>query len=238
MASRSEKKKLLREQRLQREAQASDAERSGALRRRVLAALGLGVLVLGGLFAVSNSNSGRGGSSSSGAGGGKYPYQVGNPGPAKIAPAVSLPSTQGSKFELRAQRGKTVLLYFQEGLSCQPCWDQLKDLERQDAKVRALGIDRMVSITTDKLGQLRQKAADEDLSTPVLADSNLGVSKSYGANQYGMMGDSRDGHSFVVVGPDGRIRWRADYGGAPNYTMYVPVDRLLSDMRTGLRGRA
>lgn len=238
MARRSEQKKLLREQRLQREAQALDAERSGALRRRVFAALGLAVVVLGGLFVFSNSNSGGGSSSSSSTGGGKYPYQVGSPGPAQIAPAVRLPSAQGRQFELRAQRGKTVLLYFQEGLSCQPCWDQLKDLERQDAKVKALGIDRMVSITTDELGQLRQKAADEDLSTPVLADSDLGVSKSYAANQYGMMGDGRDGHSFVVVGPDGRIRWRADYGGAPNYTMYVPVDRLLSDMRRGLRGRA
>ncbi|TML95264.1 MAG: hypothetical protein E6G10_28615 [Actinobacteria bacterium] len=36
--------------------------------------------------------------------------------------------------------------------------------------------------------------------------------------------------------PDGRIRWRADYGGAPKYKMYVPVGDLLADMRKGLRG--
>jgi len=45
------------------------------------------------------------------------------------------------------------------------------------------------------------------------------------------MGDSRDGHSFMLVGPDGKIRWRADYGGAPTYTMHLPVDRMLADMR-------
>ena len=45
------------------------------------------------------------------------------------------------------------------------------------------------------------------------------------------MGDSRDGHSFILVGPDGRIQWRADYGGAPAYTMYLPTDKLLTDLR-------
>ena len=49
-----------------------------------------------------------------------------------------------------------------------------------------------------------------------------------------MMGDSRDGHSFIVVGPDGRIAWRADYGGAPNYTMDLPASALLADLARGL----
>ena len=77
---------------------------------------------------------------------------------------------------------------------------------------------------------LRQKAADEHVTIPVLSDAALSVSKAYNANRYGMMGTSADGHTFILVGPDGRIRWRADYGGAPNYTMFVPVDRLLADL--------
>jgi peroxiredoxin Q/BCP len=32
------------------------------------------------------------------------------------------------------------------------------------------------------------------------------------------------------------IRWRADYGGAPHYTMYVPSSDLLADLRAGLAG--
>ena len=44
------------------------------------------------------------------------------------------------------------------------------------------------------------------------------------------------GHTFIVVGPDGRIKWRADYGGSPNYTMYVPVQSLIADIRAGLSG--
>ena len=64
----------------------------------------------------------------------------------------------------------------------------------------------------------------------------LFVTRLLDANDYGMMGTGRDGHSFIVVGPEGRIRWRADYGGAPNYTMYVPVPKLLADIRAGLKG--
>jgi cytochrome c biogenesis protein CcdA len=65
---------------------------------------------------------------------------------------------------------------------------------------------------------------------PVLSDPDLAVSHAYDANQYGMMGDMRDGHSFVLVGPDGVIEWRADYGGAPKYTMFLPTDKMLSDL--------
>lgn len=50
-----------------------------------------------------------------------------------------------------------------------------------------------------------------------------------------MMGASRNGHSFVLVGPDGKIQWRADYGGAPKYTMYVPADTILADLKAGRR---
>lgn len=73
------------------------------------------------------------------------------------------------------------------------------------------------------------------LTTPVLSDPDLAVSKTYDANSYGMMGTSRDGHTFILVGPDGTIRWRADYGGAPDYTMYVTVNKLLADLKAGAR---
>ena len=188
------------------------------------------VVALGAIFYFSN----RPGSSRGPATAGKYPYQVGSPGPGKVAPPIRLASTAGGTFDLASQRGRSVLLYFQEGLTCQPCWDQLKDIEANWARFQALGIGSMVSITTDPLKDLRQRVADEGLSTPVLSDSELAVSRAYRANSYGMMGDSRDGHSFIVVGPDGRIAWRADYGGAPRYIMDVPAGALLADLAKGL----
>jgi peroxiredoxin len=123
-----------------------------------------------------------------------------------------------------------VLLYFQEGLSCQPCWDQIKDLEKNQPALQKAGIDAVVSITSDPVGPITQKMADMKLSTPTLSDPDLQVIGSYDANKYGMMGDSRAGHTFILVGPNGSIDWRADYGGAPNYTMYLPAEKMLADL--------
>ena len=161
---------------------------------------------------------------------GSYAYQVGAPGPGQPAPAVHLAATDGSTFDLGNESGKTVLLYFQEGVGCEPCWTQITDIQRLRASFSSAHVDEIVSITTDPMDALRQKAADEHVTIPVLSDAALSVSKAYNANRYGMMGTSADGHTFILVGPDGRIRWRADYGGAPNYTMFVPVDRLLADL--------
>lgn len=197
---------------------------------KALLIVGLAIAALGLIFVLNN----RDVASSAGGQGGKYPYLVGKPGPGEQAPPIKLPSTDGGTFDLAALRGQTVLLYFQEGVMCQPCWDQLKDIEAKRGEFQALGIDRIVTITTDPLDALQQKVANERIASPVLSDPGVVVSKAYQTNQYGMMGTSYNGHSFVLVGPDGTITWRADYGGAPKYTMYLPVPDLIADIRNGL----
>lgn len=160
-------------------------------------------------------------------------YAVGTPGPGAEAPSFTLSSTTGGRASLSDYRGKRVLLFFHEGLGCQPCWDQIRDLEAASPQLKAAGVDQLLTITSGPVNLIAQKMSDDALTATALADSDLAVSRQYQANQYGMMGDSRDGHTFILVGPDGRIRWRADYGGAPNYTMYVSVSQLLSDMKAG-----
>lgn len=191
--------------------------------RVVLGTLAVGVVLYGVFHSASGANRTTG-----------PRYQVGQPGIGAPAPAIRLPATSGGEFDLSAQRGKTVLLYFQEGVGCEPCWTQIHDIETHPTALAALGITEIVSITGNSLGDLRQKAADEQLTTPVLSDPDLAVSKTYHANSFGMMGSGADGHTFIVVGADGTIRWRADYGGAPNYTMYVPVNQLVADIHAGL----
>ena len=159
-----------------------------------------------------------------------YHHVAGQPGAGAPAPEFTLASSGGGSVSLSAYRGKTVLLYFQEGLSCQPCWDQIKDLERNQKDLKSAGIDAVLSITTDPAPLVAQKRTDERISTPVLSDPDLAVSRAYDANAYGMMGDMRDGHSFLLVGPDGTIRWRADYGGEPDYVMFVPTAKMLTDL--------
>jgi peroxiredoxin len=163
-------------------------------------------------------------------GGSGYAHVSGKPGAGSPAPGFTLASSQGRQVSLADYRGRSVLLYFQEGLSCQPCWDQISDLEHHQSALAAAGIDAVVSITTDPAPLIAQKTADEKLTTPVLSDPTMAVSQAYDANHYGMMGTMRDGHSFVLVGPDGHIRWRADYGGAPKYTMFLPTDKILADL--------
>ena len=200
-------------------------------RKSTIIAAVTAVAVLLGLYAVyanASNNTGPGGTTAASA------YDVGSPGVGETAPAFTLESATGNSVSLADYRGKNVLLYFQEGLMCQPCWTQITDLEKASDAVAVAGIDAIVSITTDPVNLLAQKVKDDGITTtPVLADPDLAVSRQYATNQYGMMGDSRNGHSLILVGPDGRIQWRADYGGAPNYTMYVPVDRLLADLRAG-----
>jgi peroxiredoxin Q/BCP len=147
-----------------------------------------------------------------------------------MAPDFTLPASTGGGVSLSDYRGRSVLLYFQEGLMCQPCWDQIRDLEQNEAALTAAGIDEIVSITTDPVDLVTRKMADEGLATPVLSDPTLQVSRAYTTNQYGMMGTSRNGHSFILVGPDGQITWRADYGGEPDYTMYLPTEAMLADL--------
>lgn len=196
--------------------------------------IGVAIMVLGIIYFLNNSDNN---STSSNSQTGQYPFQVGQPGPGMQAPAIRLSSTDESTFDLASLHGKTILLFFQEGVGCEPCWSQLKDMQAQRKDFQALGIDQMVSITGDPLVALKQKVADEGISIPVLSDPNLVVSQTYTANSYGMMGTSSDGHTMIVVGPDGLIKWRADYGGAPKYTMYVPVPNLLADIRAGLNGK-
>jgi peroxiredoxin len=185
------------------------------------------VVAIGGLRAVfrnaQHTTTGTSGTSC-------YPYSVGQPGPGAPAPTFTLAATDGGHFDLASLRGKTVLLYFQEGLSCQPCWDQLTDLEKNATAIKAAGIDQVISITSDPINLIQQKVTDMHLSTTVLSDPDLTVSKTYDANSYGMMGASRDGHTFILVRPDGTIGWRADYGGAPKYTMFVPTAGILADL--------
>jgi peroxiredoxin len=209
---------------------------AGRLRRRrtlMVAALAVAVVAVVGVLYATYQNSSTAVSGTTPRG----DYQVGRPGAGEKAPQFTLPSSAGGKVSLSTYRGKRVLLYFQEGVGCQPCFDQITDLEKDAAKIKAAGIDQVISITTSPLDAVTQKSKDMGLTTPVLSDPDVSVSRAYRANEYRMqmMGPNFDGHSFLLVDPDGTIRWRADYGGPPKETMYVPVDRLLADIEAGNR---
>lgn len=205
-------------------ATARHAQRGGGKRTWIVAAVAVAV-VIAGLYALYRSNATSAASAPA-----SDRYEVGSPGPGEEALDFTLPATDGRDVSLSDYRGENVLLYFHEGLGCQPCWDQIRDLEAATPRLEDAGVDRLVSITGAPADLLSQKMDDDGLESLALADPNLAVIGAYEANRYGMMGDSTAGHSFLLVDGEGEIVWRADYGGAPNYTMHLPVDTILADL--------
>ena len=220
-----------RQVRAQRGAAAAAAAERRRRIRNILITAGVVLLAVAGLYAISRASSHP--ESQGARASGEHEYAVGTPGPGDKIIDFTLPSTTGETVSTADFKGKTVLTYWHEGLGCQPCWDQIRDLEANSKSLKDAGIDELVTITSGPVDLIAQKMTDEGLDSVALADTDLAVSKRYEMNQYGMMGDSRDGHSFLLIGPDGKILWRGDYGGAPNYTMYVPVKQVLADLEQG-----
>jgi peroxiredoxin len=190
----------------------------------ILGIVGVGALVVG--IAAYNTLSGNGT--------GVVPYDVGRPGPGDAAPDFTLTAADGSAFRLADMSGKQVLLYFHEGLGCGPCWQQIDAIQADLARFKTVGADQVVAISTDPAAAQSQRAQRTGITLPTLADPDRSVSGAYGTLAYGMMNGALPGHTFILVGADGRIRWRADYGGAPNYTMFVADDTLLAELRRAL----
>ena len=161
-------------------------------------------------------------------------YEVGRPGPGDPAPDFSLTNADGTQFHFADLHGKQVLLYFHEGLGCDQCWRQIDSIQADLARFRGLGIAEVVAISADPATAQGQRAKRTSITIPTLADPDRAVSDAYGTLAYGMMNGALPGHTFILVGPDGSIRWRADYGGAPNYTMFVADDALLAEVRRAL----
>jgi len=205
-------------------AQSGRARRSRVPVPLILGIVAIGVLVVG-IAAFNTLN-----------GGGKQivAYDVGRPGPGDAAPDFTLAQAGGATFHLADARGKQVLLYFHEGLGCDPCWRQIDAIQADLAQFKSLGIDEVVAISADPAAAQAQRALRTGITLPTLADPDRAVSGAFGTLAYGMMNGALPGHTFILVGPDDKIRWRADYGGPPNYTMFVADDTLLTELRRAL----
>jgi peroxiredoxin Q/BCP len=92
----------------------------------------------------------------------------------------------------------------------------------------------LVSISTDPRSEIAQAVAESGVASPHLSDPGGEVSSLYGVLQWAMP-SGEPGHTFVLVGEDGRIRWIRDYGAPENGgLMYVPVDDLVSEIQIAL----
>ena len=151
-----------------------------------------------------------------------------------VAPDFTLTDVNGETFTLSAYRGRaSVLLFFNEGLSCAPCLTQMTDLDQLNQQFTGLGVI-VVSITGDPPSLLSSWAhSSGPMYGKVLSDQSLAVSRMYdmlGADK-SMMPGTAPGHSFVLVDKSGMIKWRQDYGPS---LMYVPNDQIITAVRRAL----
>jgi peroxiredoxin Q/BCP len=149
------------------------------------------------------------------------------------APAFLLTSTNGTPFNLSSYLGKSdVLLFFNEGLTCSPCLQQMVDIDRSYSEFSKMGIT-VVSITTNSMGDMRTWAQNNGIRMmPILPDQSLQVDKEYSTLYAGSMhSGSAPGHTFILVGKDGNVLWRKDYG---TYTMYVQMNELIASVKSAL----
>jgi peroxiredoxin Q/BCP len=152
------------------------------------------------------------------------------------APRFELASVvNGTTFNLADYANKSdVLLFFNEGLSCSPCLQQMVDIDKDYSAFRQMGLV-VVSITADSPSSLGTWAHNNNISNMmILSDSSLQVDTSYttmGGGTGSMHPGMTPGHTFILVGKDGKILWREDYGTT---TMYVPMDQLIAAVKSAL----
>ncbi|MEK6982105.1 MAG: peroxiredoxin family protein [Candidatus Micrarchaeota archaeon] len=178
------------------------------------------------------------GTSNAGSSDANVKYNVGS-----IAPDFTLPTVEGGTFKLSDLKGKkNVLLYFQEGIMCPPCWQQQVDLEKQKVELDKMNVE-IVMITVDPPQALLKNKMQYGITSKLLYDNDLVASNLYDTLKDSMHPGERPGHIFVLVDTEGKIVWRYSaykasidpsnhHGGSG--TMYVPVSQVLSSMKTAL----
>jgi peroxiredoxin len=206
-------KQAQRAERLRREEQARRNERHQRTTRRAgYAAVGLIAAALVTVAVVAGGGSGSSPAGQSTASG-------------DIAPAFALTDVvSGKQVTLHSLAGHRTLLFFSEGVGCQPCMVQAANL--QNSKGLTSARIKLVSITTDTPGNLAQAASQYGIRTPMLADPTTRMSAAYGMLAHGgMQHPGEDGHAFMLLDPNGRVLWHQAYP-----QMYVQPSQLLADM--------
>ncbi|MDV3277194.1 MAG: peroxiredoxin family protein [Nitrososphaerales archaeon] len=149
------------------------------------------------------------------------------------APEFVLTSVNGTSFNLNNYLAESdVLLFFNEGLTCSPCLQQMVDIDRNYSAFSGIGVT-VVSITTNSMSDMKAWAQNNGITNMmVLSDQSLQVDQEYTTLYAGSMhAGSAPGHTFILVGKDGNVLWRKDYG---SYTMYVPMNELIASVKSAL----
>jgi len=143
-----------------------------------------------------------------------------------VAPDFSLFSTTGTTISLSNYKGKNVLLFFNEGVMCAPCWQEISRLERFKNDFAQLNTF-IIPISVDDQKTWDPIIKEERITTPILIDTDRKVSEAYKVLKTpSSMHDDRPGHTYIHIDPQGKIHSSADF---PN--MNVPTNILLEHIQ-------
>lgn len=123
------------------------------------------------------------------------------------APDFTLPSSQGGEFQLSAQRGRWVVLYFYPKDMTPGCTTEACEFRDATGELSAMGAV-VVGVSGDSLERHRAFTEKHGLNFPLLADTDLAVAKAYGA--YGekqFMGKRSMGilRTTYLIDPEGNV---------------------------------
>ncbi|MEK7633811.1 MAG: peroxiredoxin family protein [Patescibacteria group bacterium] len=166
-----------------------------------------------------------------GGGGGNKKFEPLAPG--TVAPNFSLPSTTGRTISLSDYKGKNIFLFFNEGVMCAPCWQEVSKLERFKQEFDNLDTV-IIPISVDDQKTWDPILQEEKIITPILIDADRKVTKAYKAlGTPSSMHDDRAGHTYVHIDPQGKIHASSDF---PN--MNVPTNVLLQHIQEFNNGKS
>lgn len=105
---------------------------------------------------------------------------------------------------------------------------QVVDLQN-DKAFKELGVE-LLAISPDPAGAWRKEGGSLGATVPMLSDADNDVWMQYGITAW-MMATNEPGHTFFLVGPDGKVAWLRDYG-APEHggAMYVTPAEIVSQV--------
>jgi peroxiredoxin len=153
-------------------------------------------------------------------------------GPIKIgavAPhVVGTDVRTGQRVDSKHYAGRNVLYYLSEGVMCQACLVQIQSLQQHVQHLERAHLT-LVSVTNDDPSTLAQAAGDYKIATPLIADQNRKIVRSFGVMGgipagVGMHNDTAD-HTFVLVDKTGHVRFIHDYP-----RMWIDVNQLLRQL--------
>ncbi len=153
-------------------------------------------------------------------------------GPIKVgqtAPVVSgRDVVTGREISSKDLAGQNVLYYLSEGVMCQACLVQIQALQQHFTHLKGLRLT-LVSVTNDAAATLAQAASDYKITTPLIADTNRSIVKSFGVLGgipfgVGMHADTAN-HTFVLVDKNGKVRFVKDFP-----KMWADVNTLLKQL--------